>query len=239
MGLEAASIAVALLLTAQDQRPTLPLVIAELGIETNARRPTEGNVVVTVLNTGQRTIFAWGYRFVLMHPDGTTEGRLGISGDAAAALPEGQQRAAIAPGARGHSPPGGAGVSTTLRVLSGAVSFVIFDDDTALGDEFGIASIFRQRRIRQGFWQKMEAILDDATAHESDPTVVLSLIRQRMETEPDPTFRGFAGWYNDVLVHISGRRADVSRMTRQQVLDWIRTTVPAQKANADAHAVRR
>ena len=119
------------------------------------------------------------------------------------------------------------------------MSFVVFDDDTALGDKRGIASIFAQRRIQQIFWQKMQTILDDSTSRETEPTAVLSRIRERMEAESDPNFRGFAGWYNEILARVSGQRMDVSKMTPQQLLDGIRSTIPVQKANADAHANRR
>jgi hypothetical protein len=234
----AASIAVALTVNAQDQHSALPVVITQMWIETRDGLPNgAGMVRVELLNTGQRTILAWGVRFVLKRPDGSTVSSSGLGLDSASVLPE-DRNASIAPGRTAHNSGGGASAPADTLFSDAAVTFVIFDDDTALGDEREIASIFAQRRRRQIFWQKMQAILDGATSHETDPSGVLSRIRQGMEAESDPKFRE-GGWYNEILARMSARRMDVAGTTTQRVLASLRTTVAAQKANADAHATRR
>src|ERR1044072_6193161 len=111
-----------------------------------------------------------------------------------------------------------------MILTDGLVTFVIFDDDSASGDEREIAFMFARRATRQTFWRKMLAIVDDATSHQTDPSVMLSRIRERMEAEPDPRFRE-GPWYNEILARMSARRMEAAGTTPQRVLDDLRTTV--------------
>src|SRR5262245_53466103 len=67
-------IAPAVAVAPQEQRPALPLAIAQVWIDRTAPQPS-GLVLtrVEVLNTGKRTILAWGVRFAVKRPDGTIE----------------------------------------------------------------------------------------------------------------------------------------------------------------------
>lgn len=198
--------------------------------------PAEGFLRVEVLNTGQRSVLAWGVTFTVSCPDGTTD-RRGLGLDTAAVLPE-NRTGSVAPGRTVHNTGGGSFVATDCVMSDGIVTFVIYDDDTALGDERDIAYHFAHRRTNQMFWQKMQTILDDATSHNTDPAAILSGIRQGMEAESDPNFReGF--WYKEILARMSDSRMERAGATPDGVLDNLRTTIAAQKANADAHATRR
>jgi len=81
---------------------------------------------------------------------------------------------AVAPGRTVHNGGGGVQVPADSLFSDATVTFVIFDDDSALGDEREIAYHFAQRRERQVFWQKMQTILDDATAPEREPSAMLA-----------------------------------------------------------------
>jgi hypothetical protein len=223
----------------QDQRPVLPLSITKTWIETTDRSlPTGmGFPCFEVLNTGQRTILAWGIKWVLKRPDGQlAAGTTGFSLDEAGVPPE-DRKMVVAPGQTAQN----VGVSTVPAdsLLSDiSVTFVIFDDDTALGDEREVARHFARRRERQGFWQKMQTILADAAANVTEPSAVLARIRQGMEAESHPTFRQ-EPYYNEILARMSSRRMELTKMTPEKVLTNIQTTVSRQKANADAHVNRR
>lgn len=232
----AASLAVAV--AVQDQRPALPLSITRSWIETGERSPTgTGFPRVEVLNTGQRTILAWGIRWVLKRPDGQLVGSTGFSTDAAG-VPPADRKMSLAPGQTAQQIGGGVVVPVDSQFSDIALTFVIFDDDTALGDEREIARHFARRRERRDFWQKMQAILDDATTHAAEPSAVLSRIRQGMEAESDPKFRQ-EPYYNEILARMSARRMELQQMTPERVLTNIQRTISTQKANADTHVNRR
>ncbi|HEY7497427.1 MAG TPA: hypothetical protein VH740_02885 [Vicinamibacterales bacterium] len=235
----AASLAVAV--ATQDQRPALPLSITKTWIETSepskAVPAGTGFPRVEVLNTGQRPILAWGVKWVLKRPDGQHVGSSGFSVDAAGVPPE-DRTMVVAPGQTAHQDRGGAVVPADALFSDVSLTFVIFDDDTALGDEQAIARHFARRRERQGFWQRMQTILDDATANVAEPSAVLLRIRQRMEAETDPNFRE-EPYYNEILARMSARRMELTKMTPEKVLTNIQTTVSRQKANADAHVNRQ
>jgi hypothetical protein len=145
---------------------------------------------------------------------------------------------AVAPGQTAHEVGGGVVVPADSVFTDVSLTFVIFDDDTALGDEREIARHFARRRERQGFWQKMQTMVDDAAANVTDPGAVLARIRQAMEAEADPTFRR-EPYYNEILARMSTRRMELTRTTPEGVLTNIRTTIAKQKANADRHVNRR
>jgi hypothetical protein len=238
--LAAASIAVILSLAAQDQRAALPLEVTRLSIEPcDLHQPESGNPRVEVRNTGQRTILAWGVKFDLKQPDQEPE-RSGVSIDGALTPPE-SRKSSLAPGAtaanlNAANPCGGRVVPVSTIISGGLVTFVIFDDDTALGDEREISFAFDHRGNMQIFWLKMQAILDDATTREKDPATILALIRERMEAEQDPKFRSLT-YYEWFLNALSPRLMALT--TPQAVLDRFRSMIPTQKSNADAHVTRR
>src|SRR5262245_45281896 len=136
----AAAIAVALLIVAQDRPANLPLVVTQTWIDTTELPLSagEGFPRIEVLNTGQRTILAWGVRFVLKRPDGSTVGNSGLGLDSASVLPE-DRVGSVGPGRTAHNEGGGAIVPADAMFSDVAVTFVIFDDNTALGDERTIA----------------------------------------------------------------------------------------------------
>jgi len=233
-----ASLAIALALTAQDQHPPLPLTITRTWIETtDPPAAGKGFPRVEVLNTGRRTILAWGVKWVLKRPNGEIVASSGFSTDAASVPPE-DRGMTLAPGQTAHETHGGSVVPADSQFSDISLTFVIFDDDTALGDEREIAWRFARRRERQVFWQKMQTILDDATTHETEPSAALARIRQGMEAETDPKFRE-GSYYNEILARMSARRMELTQTTPESVLKNIQMTISTQKGNADAHANRR
>jgi len=231
-------LAVVVTLTTQDPRPALPLVVTRAWIETSdPLRPGQGFARVEVLNTGQRAILAWGVKWVLRRPDGQPVGSSGFSTDLGSVPPENREMS-LAPGQTAYERGGGALVARDSVFSDISLTFVIFDDDTALGDEREIAWQFDRRHERQALWQKIQIILDDATAHATETNAVLARLRQGLEAETDPKIREMA-YYKEILARMSARRMEFTHMTPDDVLQNIQQLVAAQKANADAHANRR
>ena len=235
--LVASFVATALTLTSQTKPATMPLVITSTWIETSKDLPAgQGCPRVEVLNTGLRTVLAWGVSFVLKRPDGQPVGASGLGTDAGS-VPAEERTMSVAPGRTVASGRGGR-VPADALFSDAIVSFVIFDDNSALGDAREIAWQFAQRRKRQMFWQTMQTILDRAMAHDPDPTAALAQLRDGMEAQSDPKFRQ-QPYYNELLARMSVSRMELTQTTPAFVLKNIQSTVSAQKANADAHATRR
>lgn len=242
MSLHAAWIVVALSLVAQDQPQPLPLIVTRLSIDACAPdlvREGAGNPRVEVQNRGTRTILAWGVKFELTFSDGRVEpGGLSVDG---ASVPADDRTESVRPrrttaNLTGKNRCGGLVVPADTVISEGTVTFVIFDDDTALGDEHQIALTFDRRRQAQMFWRKMQEITEQAISQSTDAASVLAIIRERMEADPDPKFRG-VGYYQWFLTQMSPRLMAVTNP--QTVLDRFRSMILAQKTNADAHSVRR
>jgi hypothetical protein len=225
----------------RDPRSELPLVVTAVTIETGPPLPDGvATARVDVRNQGKVAILAWGVRFELLLPDGTTKTH-GFSTDSAHTA-SGPHRSEIAPGSTASFPRTPSGVHVSPQATGGPAraTFVIFADDTALGDEREIAFIFEQRRDRQTFWHAIDAIFKQVTARESDPAAVLGLLRQRLESEHDPAFRrGGFGWYDEILARMSERRMNMTRRSPQDVMESLRRTIAEQKALCDTHLQRR
>ena len=224
------------------QSPTpLPLTITACRIETSDRLPAgRGTPRCDLRNDGSKTILALGIRYDLILPDGTREpGAFDI--DAAHTMPFSRGASEIAPRGLAALPEGGGSVVPAQATVEAArVTFLIFDDDTAVGDEKEIARMFERRRMRPTFWHKMEAILTEAMAQESDPGRVFALIRNRMESEQDPAFKaGAVGWYGEILARMTERRMALTHTTPQYILETLRTTIAEEKALCDQHLERR
>jgi hypothetical protein len=97
---------------------------------------------VDVRNEGTLAILACGVRFTLILPDGTTTPG-GFMVDAAH-IPPAERQWQLAPGGHAAIPTGeGLLVSSQATGGSARATFVIFEDDTALGDERAIILIMR------------------------------------------------------------------------------------------------
>jgi hypothetical protein len=218
----------------------LPLVI--VGSRVDARESVPGDRGVArfdVRNDGTKTVLAFGIGFELTVPGGKTDSH-GFSTDSAHTVAS-LRTSEIAPRGQATLPSGG-GELVSLEATPGAarVTFIIFDDDTAVGDDKEIAWIFAERRKHQAFWHKMNVMLSEATARETDPSAVFALLRTRMESDPDPTFKtGDGGWYGEILARMTERRMELTHTTPQYILETLRATIAEHKALCDQHLERR
>src|SRR5690242_11344506 len=96
--LVASFVATVLTLNVQTKPAPMPLIITSTWIEPSKDLPAgQGFPRVEVLNTGQRTVLAWGVNFVLKRPDGQPVGASGLGTDAGS-VPAEERILSVAPG---------------------------------------------------------------------------------------------------------------------------------------------
>jgi hypothetical protein len=145
--------------TINAQPQTLPLIVEQVQI-VPARDGMPGGVAVTVRNIGTEVIEAWGVAGEVKYPNGTTR-RMGVSTDTyeTMSLPESLRPAAdrskrLLPG-KSATITDGVSPTPPMEPTDAAAypSFAVFEDDTAVGNERSIESIFSFRRLNQRVWR--------------------------------------------------------------------------------------
>ena len=128
--------------------PLLPLVVDEATVLPGAPgEPVTDRVSVTVRNPGTRTIVAWGVRGQVEFADGKTR-PIGLSTDGAIVTLNQRGSSVLPPDGRYTITADAASRPTArredVRAVTARATFVIFDDDTALGDERSIGFHFAE-----------------------------------------------------------------------------------------------
>jgi uncharacterized protein (TIGR03435 family) len=167
---------------------TLPILV-ERAFVTPANRSygSWDAISVTVHNPGPRTIVAWGVRAEVEFVDGKTRhggGSIdgverfgGASSAGSNPILTTDSRYTLTLGIGGNR-----GV-VDIRRVTAEPTFVIFDDDTALGDERHIRSHFERRAHHRRDWQIVQKVFDDAlaaTANPQDPQEVFVAVDQAL-----------------------------------------------------------
>lgn len=222
---------------------TFPLVVERVefvpsGTVPDGRWGTE----VTLFNAGPRTIHAYGFRTVLTLPDG----KLAQGGQSTDAY-ETRER---------HSHPGyedecsgplaarrRCRASSTPRAAidpvsaKAFVSFMIFEDDTAVGDEREIEFYFRHRALNHRAWPVIEGILNEALAASSDPLMVLFEFRERLARVADGEVK-LSRAYQEMDRHLA-INMKIPRDDQGPFLRSIVEMVKTRRADAERHHQRR
>ena len=171
----------------------LPLVVdrAEVLAIDPLTRLTD-QISVSVHNTGDKTIVAWGVRTHVTFADGKTsvggtmmdhmESRALVRRDSKILPPD--ARMTINSGGLSNRRPAKDVQSVTARS-----TFVIFDDDRALGNERDIKFFFGKRAANQRAWPVIERVFADAIARTADPREVLVAADQGLESITDESIR--------------------------------------------------
>lgn len=219
-----------------QQSTGLPLVIERAWIEPadpQTGRPAQA--YVTVRNAGDRVITAWSFWAEIRFADRATQ-RSGNTIDTVAAG-SGGKRAVLTPAAR-YTQRMAFDLPSTATDVAAIPAVVVFDDDTALGDEELISTVFRFRALRQRFWQALRKILADVTGQVTDSTVALQSIEAHLDAEADPDVRSIAV-YTEVRRRISPDVISRLKQSPAQVLQQLAREAATRGAEADAHHHRR
>jgi hypothetical protein len=230
---------------AQPPPPTaaLPLVVERVeSLPPEAERTRVADTAVTLFNAGTGTIHAFGIRTQLTLADGKT-----IVGGASAdryerpepptrPSPRGDCGGALAPKRRCTMWTGPDGRRDAVSA-SGFATFVIFDDNTAAGDEREIEHYFRQRALNHRAWPVIEQVLAEAMAVTPDPLRALFEFRERLAriTDGDVTL---SHAYQQLDRHLAMNL----KMTRPDHAPFLRSIVAlvkTRKAAAERHYQRR
>jgi hypothetical protein len=167
----------------------LPLVVERAEVlPTDPVTGRSDRISVSVHNAAGKTIVAWGVRTQVTFADGKTNNG-GVSTD-------GVEYRALAQGARRVLPPDGRSTidlntfpdkrtAEEVRDVTARATFVIFDDDTALGDERSIAHTFERRAVAHRTWPVMQKTFEDAMARSADPRDVLAAVDQALDAMTD------------------------------------------------------
>jgi hypothetical protein len=218
------------------QSPHFPLAVDRVWIhdaDPQTNRPKL--IYFTIHNRGDRTITAFGLRAEIRLADGTnTQTTLTVDTAVSmrAANPEVLPPGNRFTGSAGLVPPPSA---VDVAAMPAAV---VFDDDTALGDETLIARIFAGRAVHQRFWRLLEQIVSDVTQVISDADTALRTIDTRLEAAADADIAKTAV-YAEIRRRMSSDRINkLKHSPRQVLLDLVKATAVGRR-NADAHAQRR
>ncbi len=174
----------------------LPLVVERAEVlSSDPVTARSDRISVSVHNTTDKTIVAWGVRTQVTFADGKTNGG-GVSTDGFESRGLERRDSRVIPPdgrytiARSSFPTNR--TAEDVRAVTARATFVIFDDDTALGDERSISFHFTKRADNQRAWPVIERVFAEAMARTADPREALLDARQRPgghHRRGDPTDR--------------------------------------------------
>jgi uncharacterized protein (TIGR03435 family) len=217
-------------------KPDLPLVVERA--EVGPGRAARDQISVSVHNTGDKTIVAWGVASQITFADGKTSGGGSASDGVEYRGLDRRGSRVLTPGARHTITFGGLPnrrQATDVRTVTAKAEFVILDDDTALGDENTIVRYFRRRAENQRAWPTIEKAFTDAMAQSSDPRQQLIDARTNLEAiaEDVRTTEAYTSIHRDLTVN--SRIAPDPAGLLKRLVDEARS----RRAAADAHYQRR
>lgn len=150
------------------------------------------SLIITLFNRGPKTVHGFFVQRMTTSVDGRTSyGGVG-SDDYAFPLREDGRGGPILPGARrvvhtGY--PSRPGTSEQPVSFGARVLAVIFEDDTAVGDEKELQYLFERRALNQRTWPLVEQVIADAMATGGEPRTTLERIALALEAIPDESFQ--------------------------------------------------
>jgi uncharacterized protein (TIGR03435 family) len=197
-------------------------------------------IAVSVHNAGDKTIVAWGVRTHVTFADGKTSlGGVMMDHVESKALPRHTDSKILSPDARMTINAGGLSNRRPAKDVQGVTArstFVIFDDDTALGNERDIKFFFEKRAANQRAWPVIEKVFADAMARTADPREALIGADQGLESITDEGIRqsyAYTGIRRDLATNLRLTRDPPALLKR--LVDEIRL----RRQAADAHFQRR
>jgi hypothetical protein len=218
----------------------LPLVVERaevLPIDPSTRLSDQ--ISVSVHNASDKTIVAWGVRGQATFADGKTS-IVGNSSDGVEYRDLARRDSRVLP-PDGRLTINAGGLSNRrqakdVRAVTARATFVIFDDDTALGNERDIKFFFEKRAANQRAWPVIEKAFADAMARTADPRAALIGADQGLEWITDESIRqsyAFTGIRRDLAMNL--RLTPNPAALLQRLVDEIRL----RREAADAHFQRR
>lgn len=216
----------------------LPLIIEQMQI-VPARSGNGREVEVTIFNPGPRTIHAWGITRELTIAEGRTSTG-GLSTDAYDNESTTPDSGPLRPGSRRRVYPGNYwpdGREPTILSLNFEPKFLIFDDNTAVGDEQSIGEYFQRRARNHRAWPVLEQILTKAAAAGSDPLLALVQVRDELAALKDAEAKASAAW--QWLDGMLLRNMRIQTLDHAVFLEHLMKSLQLRKTAAERHYQRR
>lgn len=208
------------------------LVVEDAWIEASTHEP----IAIRVRNRGQQVIVAWGVRATVTDLNGVVV----TTGGGTDGFEVGVVRLANNPvldpndsytirlsGARvGFSP---------VSVTTAFVTYAIFDDNSAVGEERSIEMTFERRARDAAAWQFVERALEEALANDAAPEDVLRLVEKKMAAAPKDVLNTSAGFQVPQRIRIALRdAADATAL-----IETLKTEAGVRAKNAADRSIRR
>ncbi len=199
-----------------------------------------GELAVTVHNIGGRTIMAWGVEGRVRFADGTSR-RVRVTTDGYESGARGaKETSSLRPDGRYtitmHVP--SSGTPSDVAAVTAMPTFMIFDDDSAAGDEEEISLLFRDRAVAQRGWQLLERILDESRIGSLDAASTLRTVQAEWEAIQDDEVRRSLA-YMEIRRSLAYGVARPSSADANDFLGRFTTEANARRAAAEAHSRRR
>jgi uncharacterized protein DUF4232 len=220
---------------AAQATPNASLAILERHVE-------NGHIVLTVRNTGKRTITAWGATGFATF-DGGGRQVVGVVSDGYEtgfrSYPSGQV-VVLTPGATVTTQIGTKLRDTTVTDIAVAPSLVVFDDGTAIGDEPNIDLVFAGRRREREAWRLIESIVTRQLATQVEALTTVGLIEGELDALANDEVRSTGAYSNfrrNLSLGVEGAsagRLDLGKRLRQMQQD-----ATLHRAAADRNYQRR
>jgi hypothetical protein len=191
-------------------------------------------VHVTVLNTSNRPITAWGIRGRITLEDGSVQAVGAFVDTDDLASPDTAFRAALAPGATRQNPMGPAVRIGTITAIVVEASFVVFDDDTVVGEDPVIDMLFWARSKNLRAWRVIDDLLAETEGAEEGSADVLGLLESVLTVIADDEVRGtkvYRLFLGDV--RRAARAVQAPDADPVALLAALREAVHAQRASVD------
>jgi hypothetical protein len=215
---------------------TIPLTVEDVRILAPTREGLPPDVAITVRNTGTRVIEAWGVAGEVRYANGVTK-RIGATTDAyeMTSFPE-----SMRPPAELNTrlpPDGRATLKTSTPTVALAAptdaaafpTFVVFDDDTAAGEEAMIEFVFSRRQLAQRVWRVAHQTWTAAVAQGLKPEQTGASILAALEAAGDEVTQS---------IPFSIVRRTLSSSSPER-FERLRLQIESRLAAADRHAQRR
>jgi hypothetical protein len=204
-------------------------------------RVVNGRVTVELVNVGTRTIVAWGVTAQVKYADGTSRGHEVMTDGFEQSVRQYPNNPVLPPGGRYvlAFATGVANVTDVVTVAS-AATLVIFDDDTAMGDERRLERLFADRAVNERVLQQLETVLESAVKRSADPLSALHDAASQLaaiesaEVRRSPAFTEF-----DRKIAFALRSGQADAASAGPRLQQLRQEATSLRSVAVAHAQRR
>jgi hypothetical protein len=193
-------VAGALALVPASAPPPSPLQLVVESTElTEPLRPGEPSrgLNVTLFNPGPKVVHGWSVQTMATFADGHTSYGGNTSDGHAYPVREDGSGGPIVVGGRRHLRSGyssRAGATDAPVSIGARVTAVIFEDDTAVGDEKEIEWLFARRALNQRTWPRVEEIVTAAIAEGGEPRTVLERIASELDAIKGEDSQGTDAW---------------------------------------------